>query len=102
MGSLAAANLFRFLVFVLISRFALVGSDDRAHVSTRSLPSPQNRIVAGERLHPQSVFRTVSAPGRNIEFEQPMKGPPRGGEGVLRESAVPSQPLNIRFFARKM
>jgi hypothetical protein len=71
-------------------------------VSTRSLPSPQESIVAGERLHAQSAFRTVSAPARNIELEQPMQGRPRGAEGAPRESGFPSQPLNIRFFARKM
>jgi hypothetical protein len=101
-GLTEAADLFRFLVIVLISRFALVGSDDRAH-GVQSITAIAARIASwlAQRLHAQSVFRIVSGPGRNIELE-PMQGRPRGSEGAPRESAFRSLSLNIRFFARKM
>jgi hypothetical protein len=102
MGLPAAADLFRFLVIVLISRSALVGSDVRAH-GVQSITSTTARIASwlAERLHAQSVFRIVSGPGRNIELE-PMQGRPRAREGAPREPAFPNLSLNIRFFARKM
>jgi hypothetical protein len=102
MGLAAAADLFRVFVIVLVSRFALVDSEDRFHgVPLVTFIAARIASRLAEPLHGQSPLRTISGPG-DTDLE-PIEGRPGGqGRAAPRAPALPSQPLNIRFFARKM
>src|SRR5207253_10646749 len=101
MGLAATADLFRVLVIALVSRFAFVDSDDRAHgVQVITFIAARIASWLAEPLHGQSPLRTVSGPAATPTLSRSRVGRrPRKGRNTRVGS---NQPLNIRFFARKM